>query len=767
MAFRAYPSPVGLGSVLKRKAERVSLGPGLGRPIYAAAVDRRKSKVWNYYTQLNESHVQCNVCKKQLSFHNSTTTMREHLVRRHSIRDNCPPPPNFPEQHQVKEELQEAEISGLHGDSMAKRVRTTETLAITAVGGPDHTSFPPPPPDSSRSASLVTELILEMIYRDLHPLSVVQEKGFKTLLSCMEPSFQIPSPSHLGSLLWHKYNVLKQHLELYFHHTTAPHSVVLCTEHWKVPDSDRFYLSVSTHFIDRNWRMAHCLLETKPVASHEGVLEETLLAILSSFRIPENSVFGVVHDSLTSMQTCARPLQELHRWRSLCCTGNALKLSVREGLTVEPVQQALVVARGIVSYFQHNTKAAEALNPKVEAANKTGFRLVLDEPHNWLTTIDMCENLLELKWVISSVLEEQATECSVTNLADHQWRLLQELVPVLKTVKIAVSFLSEWNNSSVSALMPCLHGVARLLGQQMAECSAQTVRSMIARIRAEMEKHWQVGEEEAMLGNPAVLASFLDPRFKELRFLSPDSRSKLHDKVKDLLSLQAYPMAGLCPCPVRLDELKGEPRGTLPSDSPLSCGSTEDNELILLPQVPEQLGQEEVADEEEEEDVAACPGSIKVVVGESGSAVASKERRTQSMYDILLGEDPTERMPEIHQQLENYIAEPLCKRSMCPLEWWRGKEHRFPVVAKLARQYLAIPATAISAEHAFASKQSAAIQRRATVSSEHLDQTLFLHHNCDFIEALKVNATCKDTFVSPELLYPSITSLDSNALLSE
>ncbi|RXM34045.1 hypothetical protein EOD39_14491 [Acipenser ruthenus] len=91
----AYPVPASsLSSALKRKGE------GLGGPLYPVSTNRRKSKVWQYYTQLSENHVECNVCKKQLSFHNSTTTMRKHLVRKHSIRDSPPQhhpaPPSSP-----------------------------------------------------------------------------------------------------------------------------------------------------------------------------------------------------------------------------------------------------------------------------------------------------------------------------------------------------------------------------------------------------------------------------------------------------------------------------------------------------------------------------------------------------------------------------------------------------------------------------------------------------------------------------------------------
>lgn len=115
--------------------------------------------------------------------------------------------------------------------------------------------------------------------------------------------------------------------------------------------------------------------------------------------------------------------------------------------------------------------------------------------------------------------------------------------------------------------------------------------------------------------------------------------------------------------------------------------------------------------------------------------------QSQSIYDILLGKDPTESMPEIYQQLENYIVEPLCKRCASPLDWWRNNEHRFPVVAKLARQYFAIPATAVLPVRAFAPTESSLEHRRAVLSQENLDQILFLHQNFDFLESMKNNTS--------------------------
>ncbi|KAF4073188.1 hypothetical protein AMELA_G00255950 [Ameiurus melas] len=856
MDFPGRRQPGSLGTpTLRRRMDRV-----------LPFSERRTSKVWDHYTQLSMHRVECNHCKRQLSFHNSTTSMREHLGRKHSIRDGAVPPPNTADvpnpsalhQHSAPSALlsgrfptsnaavdvptgsfqpvvpvivKEEQHEELSSDAAEAKHACTTFVPGSAggVGTSNVNSIPSQDieptyrfsPDeinatvnngagcnnsgargcSDKRAGLFTDLILEMVYRDLQPFSVVEERGFRLLLSCIEPNYPVPSPSLLGNLLCHRYHVLKQCLQQHLQTGLAPRCLAICTEHWRsvegcgVEGSGQFYLTVSAHFVDSNWQLARCVLDTRPIPEYKANTPNsgpakfayTLKAVLSEFHLPESSVFCVVYDTPWGME-CRRqgsmttldqdyqqefpgpshaPMQSLPEgWEPLLCAGEALKLCVQEGLYVETVRQALADARGIVLHFQHDVNAAAALNQKAEAANKGAARLVLDDPGRWATAIDMCERLLELKWVVSSVLEEQK---AAPNLADHQWRLLHELVPVLRTVRIAASFLSEDINASISSLMPCLQGVSRILGQNMADCSCLVVRGVMERIRTGMEKRWRLTDEESLLDSPAVLSSFLDPRFKEMRFLSPHARSKLHDKVKELLSVQAYTDDGEVDqnidrgLEVRENETGGEPAvlglddqlpiPTVASlDSPESCASCaeegdsvelQQNENFVAVSSPEHINENLIVGSPSK----ATSGHKRTanVAGLSSPLTCDRQLTArmrispvpQSMYDILLGEDPTERMPEIQQQLENYIAEPLCKRSLSPLHWWRNKEHRFPAVARLARKYLSIPATAIPADRAFAPRESPVTHRRAMLGPKHLDQILFLHQNCDYVEQLK------------------------------
>ncbi|RXM34709.1 Zinc finger BED domain-containing protein 1 [Acipenser ruthenus] len=594
-----------------------------------------------------------------------------------------------------------------------------------------------------------------MLFRDLHPVSVVEERGFKLLLGCLEPSFRAPPRSHLSGMLWHRHSVQRQLLQGYLRAGVGRGgAAVLCTDHWGATESGGGYLTVSVLFVDRDWRLARCVLETRPAPEPQG-LRDALGGALAQFGLPESSVLGVVLDR-PGPSLCVRSPGGLSGWQGLPCAALWLGECVAEALSLDPVQEALAAARVIVTHFQQDPGSAALLNPdEAGAGGSSSSKARLpppDQPARWVTTLAMCEGLLELRWVVSSVLEGGGGSPPVPNLADHQWRLLQELLPALRTVRLAASFLSEEPNASVSALLPCLHGAARLLGSQLGECGLQAARSAIGRMRGAMQKRWRIGEgegegedegeeeEEMLLDSPLVLSSFLDPRFKELRFLSPDARSRLHGRVKELLSAQreeGEEEAG-----------EGEGAGGGGESSPMSCVSAEGHDL--------QAGGE------------GCRISMVVVGAHGNSQWSPPPPPPQSVYDVLLGEDPTERMPAIQQQLENYIAEPLCKRSCSPLDWWRSKQLRFPALAGLARRYLAFPSTAVPPERAFAPQESPALRRRATLAPEHLDQILFLNQNCDFIEGLRGGATGTAEHRggqahARETLYQSLVSFESQA----
>ena len=75
----------------------------------------------------------------------------------------------------------------------------------------------------------------------------------------------------------------------------------------------------------------------------------------------------------------------------------------------------------------------------------------------------------------------------------------------------------------------------------------------------------------------------------------------------------------------------------------------------------------------------------------------------------------------------HYIAEPDSKEDA--LNWWRTMEPVFPLLSRVAKQYLCITASSVPSERIFSTADNLIKNRRASLSPENVDMLLFMHKN--------------------------------------
>jgi len=63
------------------------------------------------------------------------------------------------------------------------------------------------------------------------------------------------------------------------------------------------------------------------------------------------------------------------------------------------------------------------------------------------------------------------------------------------------------------------------------------------------------------------------------------------------------------------------------------------------------------------------------------------------------------------------------------LEWWKMQETQFPLLSKLAKNYLCIPGTSVPAERVFSTAGDIVNAQRSALTSEHVDHLIFLKSN--------------------------------------
>lgn len=64
-----------------------------------------------------------------------------------------------------------------------------------------------------------------------------------------------------------------------------------------------------------------------------------------------------------------------------------------------------------------------------------------------------------------------------------------------------------------------------------------------------------------------------------------------------------------------------------------------------------------------------------------------------------------------------------------PLSWWMKREESYPLLARQAKRYLCVPGTSVPSERVFSTAGDIITAKRSCLTSEHVDQLLFLQKN--------------------------------------
>ena len=82
----------------------------------------------------------------------------------------------------------------------------------------------------------------------------------------------------------------------------------------------------------------------------------------------------------------------------------------------------------------------------------------------------------------------------------------------------------------------------------------------------------------------------------------------------------------------------------------------------------------------------------------------------------------------VNREIEKYLCIDSCSDQK-PLAWWKSYETQFPILAKLARKYLCIPATSVPSERAFSTAGLVVNSKRACLLPENVNMLVFLAQN--------------------------------------
>jgi hypothetical protein len=105
-----------------------------------------------------------------------------------------------------------------------------------------------------------------------------------------------------------------------------------------------------------------------------------------------------------------------------------------------------------------------------------------------------------------------------------------------------------------------------------------------------------------------------------------------------------------------------------------------------------------------------------------------KRSRKLCGIDYLTQFSPEKEKSTRENELERYVSERV-EPNEDPLLWWRKNEDKYPVLSRIAKKFLGVPATSVPSERIFSSAGLLITKLRNRLSSELVDKIIFLNKN--------------------------------------
>ncbi|XP_008189493.1 zinc finger BED domain-containing protein 1-like [Acyrthosiphon pisum] len=318
------------------------------------------------------------------------------------------------------------------------------------------------------------------------------------------------------------------------------------------------------------------------------------------------------------------------------CTAHSIQLSINAGLQNDMVKEIINKLRKIVGHFNRSASAQNELENEEKCGEKK-HKLVQD--------------CVTHKWFISSV----------------EFKNMKDLLKLLEPFKIVTEVLGGENYTTASIAHRLIKSLLNTL--KVSEIDTHFLTTVKKLILDDLKYRRE------MMGLILAKSSALDPRFRELKFLSEEEKVTVWKQLEN--------------------ELK---------------------ELITDPEIEneEELISESILENEEHFETHSPPRK------KLRSLMIDSDDDDEDDYSIT--QSPTMKQLEEYKNLK--IKVPY---DQDPLNWWKENESKYSAVSLLAKKYLSIVATSVPCERLFSEAGTIISKKRNRLSPERLNQLLFLN----------------------------------------
>ncbi|XP_072553038.1 zinc finger BED domain-containing protein 4 isoform X1 [Salminus brasiliensis] len=618
----------------------------------------------------NNLYVQCNLClptKNVLSTpKTSCSNLKKHLDRKHQAM--------YDEFLRKKDVKREAYASG----TVQTYAPVRDTNRTATQSGAGSAKFDRTDPRQS----LISETIAKMIIRDLQPVQIVENEGFRELLQLLEPRY-IPEPSHY---------IQQQLLPAYAYQVQVSTKLALsgaesCSvtlDLWRSNavsvSTTSGYMGVTCHFISADWQIKSVLLACLPLSNQTDtqrmladfdeishahgisgkvfriVLDPSACESRSAFRLPgfylhgngdvedeedddssdEETGTGMGKEAVSGEEEDNSVNQFLARCR-IDCFARSLSQCVREGIRSSP-QLSITLTKAACFYnYIIATVTPEKLAQVFSHVNGQGPSA---SDRHWNSQLKTMRQMLESVDFLEDIVDRN--DLALNNV---EKAMLRELVEVLEPFEEATDMVQGDKHVSISLALPSVLG----LRKHLAEVITHQCTGIVTGLSQALDRRLAGILEDPLY----VTATTLDPQFK------------------------------------------------------LSWSSDRDwHKQVLL----EEVGKHTQAASPPEASLDAQPSPSK-----------------RSRLFSFIKQRPTTQAKSMEQELSAYLLEEPTDED--PLQYWKRKSIDFPLLSQVAKKVFTVPATTTTVERIFSLVGKTLRPERCRPLPKNLETLIYLKAN--------------------------------------
>ncbi|XP_053313333.1 E3 SUMO-protein ligase ZBED1 [Spea bombifrons] len=641
---------------------------GLQPDLKLVAHPRAKSKVWKYFgfdtnaegCILQWKKIYCRICMAQIAYSGNTSNLSYHLEKNH-MDEFCELVKSNTEQ--MREAFASA-FSKLKPESSQQVVQ--ESLTIKNSHGYE-----------SKKQLELTSGVISMICEGMFPASILDEPTFKSLLKTADPRYEVPSRKYICTrVLPEKYNAVR---EIVLKELTDLFWCGVSTDIWRSENQNRSYVTLFIHYLGSGASPGlsincRCLKtfevpEENKAESMTRVLYETFI----EWGI-HTKVFGATTDYSKDI-TKACSLLDVPV--DMPCLGHTFNMGIQQAFQLPKLYGLLSRCRKLVEYFQQSSIAMYMLCEKQKQQNLSPCMLVSDRVSWWGSTHAMLQRLKEQQFTIAGVLVEDSNNHHLM-LETSEWNIIEGLVDLLQPFKQVAEMLSMSKYPTISMVKPLLHMLLNT-SLNIKETDLKEVSMAKEVIAKALSSTYQQMPEIDMFLN---VATFLDPRYKKLPFLSAFERAQVENRV--------------------IEEAKS------------LLDRSKDNFRV----------------DHKDFSVSDEPPAKKMVVSSTPPPTSSINNMLAEIFcQSGTSEDPEEWHAQIVEELSNFKSQKVLGLNEDPLKWWADRLALFPLLPKVLQKYWCIATTRVFPVRLFSSSANVINAKRNRLAPAHVDEQIFLYEN--------------------------------------